>query len=90
MAGELVEARRIRDKLIQQLKPPGFPLAYQCATIHALLGEKDEAFACLDMARQGHSIQLAYIAIAQELESLHNDPRFPELLRRIGIPLART
>jgi TolB-like protein len=89
MAGELVEARRIRDKLIQQLKPPGFPLAFQCAAIHSFLGEKDEAFACLDMARQGHSIQLAYVGIAQELESLHDDPRFPDLLRSIGIPLSR-
>jgi tetratricopeptide (TPR) repeat protein len=86
MAGELVEARRMRDKLRQELKPPGFPLAYQCAALHALLGEKDEAFTCLDMARQGRAVELPYIAIAHELKSLHDDPRFPELVRRIGIP----
>ena len=88
MVGELVEARRILDKLKQQLKPPGFLWAYPCAALHALLGEKDEAFACLDMARQGHSVALPYIAIAHEFESLHDDPRFPDLVRRIGIPLA--
>ena len=89
MAGELVEARIVLDKLTQELKPPGFTVAYQCASLHALLGEKDEAFACLDMARQGHSVGLPYIAIAQEFESLHDDPRFPDLVRRIGIPASK-
>ena len=88
MAGDLVEARRILDKLRQQLRPPGFPLAFQCAELHALLGEKDEVFACLDMALQGRAVELPYLAIARELESLHDDPRFPDLVRRIGIPLA--
>jgi hypothetical protein len=86
MAGELVDARRIRDKLRQELKPSGFPLAYECASLHALLGEKDEAFACLEMARQGRDVAIAYLAVAQELDSLHDDPRFPDLLRTVGIP----
>jgi TolB-like protein/Tfp pilus assembly protein PilF len=90
MAGELVEARRIRDKLRQELKPSGFPLAFECASLHALLGEKDEAFACLDIARQGRDVAIAYLAVAQELESLHDDPRFPDLLRRIGIPASKS
>lgn len=89
MAGELVEARRIRDKLRQELKP-GFPLAFECASLHALLGEKDEAFACLEMARQGRDVAIAYVAVAQELESLHDDPRFPDLLHRIGFPASKT
>jgi tetratricopeptide (TPR) repeat protein len=88
MAGELVEARRILDKSTPELKPPGFSLAYPCAGLHALLGEKDEAFACLDMARQGRSVQLAYVAIAPELESLHDDPRFREMLLSMGFPPA--
>jgi TolB-like protein/DNA-binding winged helix-turn-helix (wHTH) protein len=87
MAGDLVEARRVLDKSERELKPP-FSLAYPCAGLHALLGEKDEAFACLDIARQGHSVQLAYVAITQELESLHDDPRFREMLRSMGFPLA--
>ncbi len=84
MAGDLVEARRILDSSIRELEPPAFSLAYQFAGIHALLGEKNEAFACLEMARQGRSVQLAYVAIAQELETLHHDPRFRELLLSIG------
>jgi tetratricopeptide (TPR) repeat protein len=70
MTGELVEARRILDKLTQESKPPGFPLAVQCAALHALLGEKDEAFACLEMGRQGRGVELAYLAISREFESL--------------------
>jgi tetratricopeptide (TPR) repeat protein len=88
MAGELVEARRILDKSTQELKPPAFSLAYHCAGLHALLGEKDAAFACLDMARKGRSVQLAYVAITQELESLNDDLRFREMLLSMGFPLA--
>jgi TolB-like protein/Tfp pilus assembly protein PilF len=89
MTGNIVEARRLVEELRQELKPPHFLFAYQCAALHALLGEKDEAFACLEMARQGHAVQLAYVAIAQELESLHADPRFPEMLLSMGFPPAK-
>jgi len=86
MTGDMVRARKVLDGLRQAKSLPHF--AYQCAGIHALLGEKDEAFACLDVARRGRSVRLAYIAIAPELESLHDDPRFPEILLRMGFPLA--
>jgi TolB-like protein/DNA-binding winged helix-turn-helix (wHTH) protein/Flp pilus assembly protein TadD len=90
LAGELVEARKVLDELLQELEPPDFSSAYHCAALHALFGETDEAFACLDMARQGRTVQLAYMAIAPELESLHNDSRFREVLLSIGIPASRT
>ncbi|PYX73217.1 MAG: hypothetical protein DMG78_09770 [Acidobacteria bacterium] len=88
MTGNLVEARKLLDQLKLESTPPNFLFAYPFAAIHALLGEADEAFACLDIARHGHVVGLAYVAIAQELESIHDDPRFRELLLSMGFPPA--
>jgi hypothetical protein len=67
-------------------KPPDFLYAYYCAAIHALLGEKDEALEWLEKARQGRVFGLFYLKLSPEFRSLHADPRFDSLLRRIGIP----
>ena len=90
LAGEPLDARKVLDKLRQELSPPNFSFAFGCAALHALLGETDEAFACLDMAWQGRTVALAYVAIMPEVESLRDDPRFRDLLRRIGIPTSVT
>jgi TolB-like protein/DNA-binding winged helix-turn-helix (wHTH) protein/Tfp pilus assembly protein PilF len=88
MSGNMVEARQSLEQLKRESKPPNFSFAYQCASLHALLGETDDAFTCLGLARHGHSVQLAYVAIAQELDSLHEDPRFREMLLDMGLPIA--
>jgi serine/threonine protein kinase/tetratricopeptide (TPR) repeat protein len=61
------------------------PLAF--ATIYANLNEKDEAFAWLDKALQERSPWLTYIKTDPQFDNLHADPRFGNLLRRIGLPL---
>ena len=90
LTGEPLAARKVLDQLRQALTPPDFSLAYHCAALHVLLGETDEAFACLDKARQGRTVALVYVAIAPELDGLRDDPRFRDLLLSIGIPASRT
>jgi Flp pilus assembly protein TadD len=90
LTGKPEGAREALDKLKQESGPPNFSLAYRCAVLHALLGETDEAFACLDKARQEREIALVYLAITPELESLRDDPRFRDLLLSIGIPASRS
>jgi hypothetical protein len=90
LTGRPVEAREILGELRQESGPSNFSFAYYCAALHALLGEKDEAFAYLEKARQGRALALAYLAVAPEFESLCDDPRFRDVLRRIGIPTWRT
>lgn len=89
LMGKPEEARKILGELTRESGPPNFSFAYQCALLHALLGDTDEAFVCLDEARQGRAVALAYIATAPELESLRDDPRFSDVLRSIGIPFSR-
>lgn len=57
------------------------------ARIHAALGEPDEAFAWLQQAWQQRDGELALVKIDPTFESLHSDPRFVELLRRMSLPL---
>jgi hypothetical protein len=52
------------------------------------LGEKDEAFAWLNRAYQERSYLLTYLTVDERLDKLHADPRFDELVRRVGLPAA--
>ena len=60
--------------------------AHDVALLYARLDEKDEAFAWLDKAYAGRAYDLLYLKVCPEVESLRGDPRFKDLLRRIGLP----
>jgi eukaryotic-like serine/threonine-protein kinase len=55
------------------------------AAVYAGLGEKDQAFAWLEKDFQARSGLLAWIRWTPPFDSLHSDPRFAELLRRMGL-----
>lgn len=86
MSGRKDEARKLLADLRPFSKPPDFKTAYDCAAIHAALGDRAEAFEWLDRAREGRFSSLYLIKVRQEFESLHEDPRFGELLRKMGLP----
>ena len=86
MAGRHDEARRALDELSLESKPPDYFWASQCAAIHALLGERDQAFEWLDKAYQSRASALIYVKLVPPFETLHADPRFSNLVRRIGLP----
>jgi tetratricopeptide (TPR) repeat protein len=54
------------------------------ALVYAGLGNKDEAFAWLTKAYEARDPQLIWLKVEPELQSLQSDPRFAELLQRIG------
>ncbi|HEY9286063.1 MAG TPA: tetratricopeptide repeat protein, partial [Pyrinomonadaceae bacterium] len=55
------------------------------ALYYARLGERDEAFAWLEKAMQERSILFNYLAADARFDNLRADPRFPELLARVGL-----
>jgi eukaryotic-like serine/threonine-protein kinase len=58
---------------------------YDFAPIYARLGDKDNAFHWLDKAYQDHSQGLTLsLVIEQAFVPLRSDPRYQDLLRRIG------
>ena len=55
------------------------------AWIHAALGEKDEAFFWLEQAYREHAGQLYLLNVLPMVDPLRSDPRFKDLVRRIGL-----
>jgi tetratricopeptide (TPR) repeat protein len=55
------------------------------ATVLAPRGDIDGAFAMLDRAARLHDIDLGAVAVMPTLASLHEDPRWLPLLRRLGL-----
>ena len=59
---------------------------YALAGIYATLGRKDEAFDWLEKDFAIHSPDLANLRDEPSLAPLHSDPRFKDLVRRMGFP----
>jgi len=60
-------------------------IAQDLAAVCAGLGEKEQAFAWLEKDFQARSGLLAWIRWTPPFESLRDDPRYADLLRRIGL-----
>jgi TolB-like protein/Tfp pilus assembly protein PilF len=59
---------------------------YEVALVYAGLGEKDQAFAWLDKAYRMRDKGLTYLKIDPCMDPLRSDPRFNDLLHRVGFP----
>ncbi len=58
---------------------------YGAAVVYAMLGEKDAAFAALEKAvAAGNHVDT--IKVDPRLDNLRSDPRYADLLRRMGLP----
>ena len=77
------KARSILEKL-KTTKEPVSPLTL--ARVYAELGEKDTAFEFLEEAFEKHDLLLVEIRNDPEFDNLRDDPRFKDLLKRIGFP----
>jgi eukaryotic-like serine/threonine-protein kinase len=84
-AGRRAEARALLTKL-EDAAPRTQPRAILVAAIYADLGDRDAAFHWLDEAFAAHDTFLPWLRVDPEFDSLHGDPRFDALIKRIGIP----
>jgi serine/threonine-protein kinase len=84
VAGRRDEALRTLAQLLQVAKRRYVPPVY-IARVHAGLGENAQALALLNQAFQGRSDQLTQLRIDPAFDHLRADPRFVDLLRRVGL-----
>jgi TolB-like protein/DNA-binding winged helix-turn-helix (wHTH) protein/cytochrome c-type biogenesis protein CcmH/NrfG len=61
-------------------------LSYNVALVYVGLGDKDHAFQWLQKSYAGHIDDLVEINDDPRVEPLRSDPRFQELLHRVGLP----
>ncbi|MEP7149538.1 MAG: winged helix-turn-helix domain-containing protein [Acidobacteriota bacterium] len=58
----------------------------EMAVLYTALGEREKAFALLERAYVERDLQLKYLNSDPEFGPLQGDPRFQDLLRRVGLP----
>jgi hypothetical protein len=83
-SGRKGEARAVLDEL-RQLSRREYVPADSMALIHAGLGEKEQAFAWLEKAYEERSFRMAWLKVEPRWDSLRSDPRFTQLLQRMGL-----
>jgi len=74
----------IQVRLAQRKK--GYYSAYKIAQLYADLGNKDQAFKWLNTAYQERDFSLIGLKTDFLLDPLRSDPRFAELVRKVGLP----
>jgi len=84
-SGRKEDARRLLAEIKDQAKVR-YVAPYWIGMIYAGLDEKDEAFAWFEKAYQERSWWLMFIKMDPLVDSLRSDPRFTDLMRRIGFP----
>jgi TolB-like protein len=60
--------------------------AYQIAQVYAVRGETDKAFEWLQIAFDNHDGGMLGLAVDPVLRGLHGDPRYKQLLAKVGLP----
>ncbi len=71
---------------LKELSKTSYVPPYNIAIVYAGLGEKDQAFAWLDRAFSERSGYLTWLTTDPQLDVLRSDPRFADLVRRVGLP----
>jgi tetratricopeptide (TPR) repeat protein len=84
-AGRTSEAVQMLDDLTE-LARQKYIAPYFFAGIHIGLGENERAIEYLEKSYEEHSHWLIYLHLDPSMDSLRDNPRFQNLLRRVGLP----
>ena len=85
IAGQTEEAKRIIDEL-KKLSRQRYVNSFEVGIIYVGLGDKEHAFEWLEKAFRERSDILIYLQVDPRLDPIRSDPRFADLVRRVGIP----
>jgi len=53
---------------------------------YANLGNADKAFESLEQGLKGHRVGLVFLKVDYIWDKIRSDPRFSDLVRRVGLP----
>jgi serine/threonine-protein kinase len=87
-AGNKLEAQRLAAKLEEESKR-GYVCAYEIAEVYTQLGQKDKAFQWMQRGVKEQCDCLVHLKSEPWLDPLRADPRYLELVKRVGFPLDR-
>jgi TolB-like protein/Flp pilus assembly protein TadD len=84
VSGNRQAAEKIRDDLFAESKKR-YVSAYDMAIVHAGLDDKERVFESLNQAYEEHSAFMVYMQSDPRLRPLRPEPRFQDMLRRMGL-----
>jgi TolB-like protein/Tfp pilus assembly protein PilF len=84
-ADRTLQSRRIVEESEKAWKV-GDGSSWWIAAVHARLGDTDAAFEWLERAFDERATFLVFLKFHPLFDALHGDPRFDDLVKRIGIP----
>jgi adenylate cyclase len=73
-------------EVLKEQRKTGYSSAYWIASSYAELGDKEHAFDWLNTAFQEHEEYLLGLKTDPSLDPIRSDPRFAELVRKVGLP----
>lgn len=85
VSGRRNDAVKLLDELNDSSKRR-YVSPYDLALIHIGLGDNDRAFEMLERAYQERSSALSWLKVDPRLDPLRSDPRFANLMSRVGLP----
>jgi len=84
LAGKRAEAQKSLDQLLEMSKTR-YVSPTLIAMVYIALGEKDKAFTWLAEGDKAHDLYIMRLKIDSRFNGLRSDPRFTELVRRVGL-----
>ena len=83
VSGRQEKTRNVLNRMLD-FRARRYMDAYNIGEVYASLGEKEKAFEWLTKAYEEHSGQMWLIKIDPWINNLHSDPRYKELLKKVG------
>jgi hypothetical protein len=73
-------------ELLKNKSQTAYVSPYEIATLYALRNDRNHTFEWLEKAYAEHSGRMEYVQTEYFFDPFHSDPRYLDLLRRMGMP----
>ena len=81
-----LEAMSVAAETLSATSDTADAMALHIATMYALAGKNDQALTWLERAVEARYPNSVYLGVTPEVDSLRDEPRFIDLLRRMDLP----
>jgi Flp pilus assembly protein TadD len=79
--------RNRAEKILKRLETTKeYVSSVELAIVYIAFGHKERALSALEHAYAVHDVQMQYLATEPHFDELRSEPRFKELIRKIGLP----
>lgn len=85
LAGQRAEAETLLN-ILQEISKRKYVSPYSLLVIHLALGPEARVFELLEQLYHERNEWLVWLKVSPELRSVRNDPRFKQLLEKVGFP----